>query len=133
MEKVAVIQRRTIICVSSFRALHSWPGARPPVSFLALPHHHDFTVEAEVEVTHMDREIEFILMARWLEREVFPRLGNSGGWPPGELELGEKSCETLAELIGHSILAEYGERWLRVVVREDGGHGAAVVWRRIDD
>lgn len=68
------------------------------VSYLAKPHAHDFWFDVQVQVTHDDRDIEFIQFRQKLE----------AAYDKGVLQCGHRSCEMLArELISH-IRKEYG-------------------------
>lgn len=93
---------------------HCWPAAPENRSYLRERHRHLFHVEARVEVTHDDREIEihdlrdFCLMH----------------FPSGEL--GSLSCENLATILMLEIRNAFPDRVIQVEVLEDGENGAFV-------
>lgn len=106
--------------------MHLFPGADTDpkyatggwddVSFLGKPHFHYFYYVVQVEVTHNNREIEFIQFNRWCQRL----------YSQGTLEHNGKSCEMLAEDLIEEIRKEYGDRWIKVSVLEDDINGAHV-------
>jgi len=86
------------------------------VSFLASPHRHIFHFRVQIEVTHDDRDIEFIQFKRWLERL----------YSQGTLELDYKSCEMMAEDLATEIMNKYPNRNMVLDVSEDGENGAKI-------
>ena len=84
------------------------------VSFLATPHRHIFHFKVYIEVTHDDRDIEFIQFKRWLESI----------YSDGTLELNFKSCEMIARELNTVITAKYPVREVWIDVSEDGENGA---------
>ncbi|MCP4549271.1 MAG: hypothetical protein GY835_22695 [bacterium] len=102
----------TIIVKFQFEGFHRWEKCpHGDVSFLRTRHRHVFHVTAEVLMTHSDRDEEFIRLKRRLQ-DI---------WDDGS-ELGNKSCERIAEQIGAKI-----ESWNltchMVEVLEDGENG----------
>ena len=81
-----------IFCSFSFEGLHCWKDAIniQGVEFLALKHRHMFHARVTVDVDHLDRDIEFILLKRYLEKLV-------ESWP---INLHTASCEAMALCIG---------------------------------
>lgn len=117
------------ICVKcEFEGVHSWPSAPAAVSFLRYEHRHLFKVEVYLSVDKSDREIEFIELKRWLENNPIKAcqetmfVGRTGAFT--------KSCEDIAEDIGHQIREKYGPRELHVAVYEDGENGGVAVWSK---
>jgi len=105
--------KKTIIVRTRFEGIHSWPDCPyEDVAFLKNPHRHEFWVEVEIEVSHNDREVEFIMAKRELEEYVVLRYA-------GE-DLGSKSCEDIAEEILNSGILPF----CSVIVLEDGENGA---------
>lgn len=89
------------------------------VKFLGYPHRHIFHFRVEIQVFDDDREIEFILFKRELEKLY----GN------GVMELNFKSCEMIArDLIGY-IQLTYPGRWINVSVSEDNENGAVLTFK----
>ena len=104
---------------TTFEALHKWDAADGVIDYLKYPHRHLFHVQMEWEVTHEDRQIEFISMKQNVDRWI-ARLGESEHEPL----LINWSCETYA--------SKLGKVWgcTRVMVSEDGENGA--IWIRND-
>ena len=103
----------TIFCSLSIEGIHSWPDCPiEEVSYLRNPHRHMFNIKAYKEVTHLDRDIEFI----WLKHRIKEYLTRT--YPDGQL--GARSCEMLAlELIKEFNLSS-------CEVNEDGENGSIV-------
>lgn len=106
---------KTIVVRTRAEGFHAWPSAPDEVDFLRARHRHEFHYELEIEVEHEDRDLEFILVKRWLENIV----------PRGEL--GSQSCEMLASKILQAAAKQYGAvRFISVGVFEDGENGSYV-------
>ncbi len=102
--------------------IHRYPAAATDpkladVAFLAHPHRHIFHFYVEIDVSHNDRDIEFIQFKRWLE-----------GLYEKELQLDYKSCEMLAEELINVVNARYPARGIVVSVSEDNENGAFLVY-----
>ena len=108
-----------VYCTLRFEGLHFWQNAPEEVGFLRQTHRHIFHVRVEVNVTHDDRDIEFIMMKRHLEQFI----------PEAQAKLLDGcSCEMLGEFF----LDKGKEKWPAVKygvadVSEDGENGAVVV------
>lgn len=100
--------------------IHCWPDAvsMPGVEFLANPHRHMFHFRVEIQVYHDDREIEFILFKRELEKL----------YTDETLQLDYKSCEMLAAELAKYIIDHYPGRKLKIEISEDGENGAVVYY-----
>lgn len=112
---------------SRFEGMHSWPLAPAEVEFLRQPHRHEFHVEIHLGVQELDRELEFILVKRWLEDGPIKQLKQEMFYP----KMGEtftKSCEAMAEFIGTELQKFYGNRYTAVGVFEDGENGGIAIW-----
>ena len=99
--------------------IHKYPAALTDpnladVSFLGYPHRHIFHFKVTIEVNHDDREIEFILFKRELER-----LYNDS-----VLQLDYKSCEMIGDQLINYIVDKYPNRKMCVEVSEDNENGA---------
>lgn len=90
------------------------------VSFLANPHRHIFHFYVRLEVSHNDRDVEFIQFKRWLERL----------YSQGTLELDYHSCEMMAEDLIGEIMKKYPDRDIQVRVYEDDENGAILTASR---
>jgi hypothetical protein len=84
------------------------------VSHLAHKHMHYFFIKVWLQVTHSNRQVEFIQFRRWLESM----------YSNGTLELNNKSCEMLAEDLYAIVAARYPGVEIRIDVSEDNINGA---------
>lgn len=105
--------------------IHKYPAALEDqrlrdVSFLGYPHRHIFHFKVELEVFHDDRDVEFILFKRELER-VFD---------DGTLQLDFKSCEMISDDLAIYIKDKYPNRDLTITVSEDGENGATCYYSK---
>lgn len=104
---------------------HNFPGAATEeamesVKYLAQEHGHTFRINVWMTVTHLDRELEFIIVRRFLE-------GLFDAYYPNE-NMGHVSCEMIAHMMIAGCLTKYGTRTYRVTVDEDDNHGADVTY-----
>jgi hypothetical protein len=124
-----MVKKVTKIAYAIFESehLHHFPGApaleKPEgvehdVSFLQHPHRHIFKFRVDVEVSDLNREVEFILMKRALQHVV------DDEWA---YDLGAKSCEMMAFDL-YEVVKEFGWVPKRIEVSEDGENGAVVTW-----
>lgn len=103
---------RFIIVTWEFEGFHAFPNAPIDVAFLRNEHRHLFKCRAEIEVTHLDRELEFIQVKRFLSTIGQPCQG---------------SCEMMAKSFYEVISEAYGDRRVRVEVWEDGENAGGVM------
>lgn len=101
---------------------HKYPAAATDpnladVAFLANEHRHIFHFNVAIEVTHNDRDIEFIQFKRWLESLY-----------QGTLQLNYKSCEMICDDLYEAIASRYPDRKIQITVSEDGENGATVIY-----
>lgn len=111
--------KATVIFVkTTFNAEHCWKNAPKEVSFLRKMHPHTFFVEVEIEVTDQNRELEFFIVKRKLDKFINNNLANTRS---------SRSCEQMAQLILDYLEIKYGEdRMYSVQVSEDNVNGAYV-------
>jgi len=94
---------------------HCWSRCpHKEVDFLKNEHMHDFTVRASCNVTHTDRQIEFILV-RIKIIEYFEMYHARKDYI---LRFGELSCEALSEKIA-TYLKKHFKKSFKVNVSED--------------
>ena len=108
--------------------LHKYPAAMDDpklatgdhydVSFLGYPHRHIFHFKVRIQVTHNDRDIEFIQFKRWLESL----------YAGGTLELDYKSCEMISDDLYNEISTKYPGRFVEIDVAEDGENGCSIFY-----
>ena len=118
------VSKRQIWVTFQKEGIHCYPAAATDpklatggwddVSFLGVPHRHIFHFRVAIEVTHNDRDIEFIQFKRWMERL----------YSEGTLELDYKSCEMMAEDLAKEIDQRYPGRNFTISVSEDNENGA---------
>lgn len=101
--------------------IHMYPAALTDpklasVSFLGYPHRHIFHFRVELEVFHDDRDVEFIMLKRELEK-LFDE---------GTLQLNHKSCEMIANDLSEYIKVHYPKRIYIIEVSEDGENGCRI-------
>jgi len=99
--------------------IHKYPAALEDpnlssVSFLGYPHRHLFCFRVDIDVFHDDRDIEFIMMKRWLEDL----------YTDGILELDYKSCEMISDELADMVEAKYPNRNFTITVSEDNENGS---------
>jgi hypothetical protein len=110
--------RRYISVRDQYEGFHKYENAPQEVAFLKNLHRHLFKVEATIEVTHNERELEFFMVKDVLKHQIMPFLSHS-------LDMG--SCETQAQRILEGLINTYGpDRFYGVTVEEDGENGATV-------
>lgn len=99
-----------IISRTRFEGFHCWPDAPEEVAFLRVNHRHEFHVKVWKIVTHDDRDIEFILFKREVDKciRTLQETQDVSHW----------SCEMWAREIGQHLDAD------GVEVSEDGENGA---------
>lgn len=109
-----------MIWVTFFKeGIHKYPAALDDpklaeVSFLGYPHRHIFHFKVWIEVTHSNRDVEFILFKRELESLYDEKT----------LELDFKSCEMISDHLYEYIIGEYPDREVWIEVSEDGENGS---------
>jgi len=101
--------------------IHMYPAALidpklVSVNFLGYPHRHIFHFRVELEIFHNDRDVEFIMFKRELEK-LFDE---------GTLQLNHKSCEMIANDLSEYIKAHYPKRIYIIEVSEDGENGCRI-------
>ena len=60
------VAKRTVIATVQVVGYHKWADAPEEVRYLSNHHRHLFTVRAEFDVTHDDRDVEFHIAQGWL-------------------------------------------------------------------
>jgi len=105
--------KKLIVVKTDFPAIHSWPKCDVPgVEFLQFPHRHIFFAVIKFEVSHNNRDIEFIDMKKKINLYIKEKYY--------EKNLGAKSCEGIAEEIFNRFNAQY------VSIFEDNENGAEI-------
>lgn len=111
----------SLLIRTSFSALHQYPSAPDTVHFLQHLHAHTFNVTVKIEVRHANREQEFFIVRRELDRLIEVRflLRNQEDTLP-VISHSPSSCESIAEKIAE-LMSELGHPVVSVEVQEDDG------------
>lgn len=97
---------------TSFEGIHKYPDAPEEVYFLRNDHRHMFGVKIYIEVMHDDRDIEFIIFKRQIDKFIKEKHN-----------LDFKSCEMIADEIYYYVSSKYPNRKIKIEVNEDGENG----------
>jgi hypothetical protein len=123
----------SIVVKADFVGFHNWPEAPGEVKHLREKHRHRFFVTVKIQVRNEDRELEIQQVQSWLERKLFPALGQpvwrseSGRLENIGYDLLAMSCETIASIILANVHYKWGDtRLVTVTVLEDNELGAEV-------
>ena len=121
------VTKRQIWVTFQKEGIHLYPAAKDDpalatgdeydVSFLGYAHRHIFHFKVRIQVTHNDRDIEFIQFKRWLEKLY-----------EGTLQLDYKSCEMIADDLYEAISVKYPGRFVEIDVAEDGENGCTIYY-----
>ena len=109
-----------VIAKLEIEGLHNWPAAQsvfPEVGFLSNMHRHKWFITAKKRVNHDDRDVEFIMFKRKINRYLREMYYTS------DLDLcdfGSQSCEMIAEELYNEFDLCY------CAVYEDNENGAEV-------
>lgn len=96
---------------TQFEGFHKYPDAPDEVKFLQNTHRHLFKIKVYIEVRHNDREIEFFMFKRFIEKYF------------KTTQLVNKSCEMISDELCEYIRDEYPNRKIKIEVSEDGENG----------
>ena len=100
-----------------FVGFHKWEAAPDKVDYLAFRHRHLFEVELNVQVFSNDREIEY--------HDLLSKIKIA------DCELGNQSCEDVAENLIIKTALLFPGRNIRAAVMEDGENGAELFYSAI--
>ena len=122
--------KRSIWVTFTKEGIHKYPAALDDpalatgdeydVSFLGYPHRHMFHFKVQIQVTHNDRDIEFIQFKRWIEKLYQEKT----------LELDYKSCEMMSDDLYVAITKRYPGRHIEIDVSEDGENGSHAIYEK---
>ncbi len=109
---------RFIFVTTKKEGFHKYPDAPEGVEFLKFRHRHLFGVKVQLEVFHNERELEFILVKRDLEKYLDKRLSEDEN----------NSCESIAESVYNYMKTRYDndKRLVEVTIDEDGENGGII-------
>ncbi len=108
---------KEVFCTLQVEGTHNWPDCPfDEVAYLRNPHRHMFHIKAYKEVTHSNRDVEFIM----LKHKIQDYFVDTYYGEKNLCTFGAKSCEMIAEeLINEFDLS-------RCEVSEDNENGANV-------
>lgn len=110
-----------IIVRTQYEGIHRYKNAPKQVEFLRTYHRHIFHIETKIEVFHNDRDLEFIMVKQAINTYFDSFLNRFDVY-----EMGDQSCEMIAENLIKFLKTKYGERKITVSVFEDNENGAVV-------
>jgi len=113
-----------VYCTFQKEGYHYFPGADTnpiyatsdeyDVSALGTRHMHYFNFRVWVQVTHENRQIEFIQLRRWIENL----------YRKGILELDHQSCEMMSDALYEKLADRYPGMEIRIDISEEGINGS---------
>lgn len=112
-----------VVIKTQFEGFHYWKDAPEEVKFLRDLHRHIFHVRVEVPVKHENRDVEIILLKRFIDTlcsiltEPIKKKG--------------LSCEQIATTIAKVTAVKYNINRCAVEVLEDGENGGISVYERV--
>lgn len=107
-----------VFCTLQIEGLHNWPGCPfDEVAYLRDLHRHMFHIKAYKEVTHSDRDVEFIMLKHAIAKHFFE---NHYDFITKTHRFGAMSCE----MIGADLIKKFDLS--RVEVSEDNENGAII-------
>jgi len=113
-----------VYCTLAIEGTHCWAECPfPEVAYLRDPHRHMFHIKAYKEVTHADRDVEFIMLKHRIDTYIKDRYMEKAvndGFSHLLCVFGSMSCEMLAE----ELIEEFNLS--RCEVNEDNENGAIV-------
>lgn len=107
-----------IFIKTQFEGFHDYPDAPDEVKFLKNTHRHIFHVKVWIEVFHDNRDIEFILFKRFVDKFLKMR------------PLNFKSCEMISDDLYFDISNNYPAREIRIEISEDNENGSYIEYKR---
>lgn len=113
-------EQRTKLIIVRFQmpGFHRWEGANKEVNYLGFMHRHVFFFECGAEVTHNERELEFMTVAKEVKEHLWDKFWHHD---LDGLMFEGRSCESIAEEILDAF--DYLE-WVKVF--EDNENGSVV-------
>jgi len=92
--------------------IHNYPNAPDEVDFLRHLHRHMFKFKIYIEVRTDDRDIEFIMFKRYIDKQL-----------KNKNIINFASCEMLSNFLYSKIKLDYPNRHVKIEVSEDGENG----------
>lgn len=119
-----------VFCTLQVEGMHRWSTCpHDEVAYLRDDHRHVFYIKAWKNVTHNDRDVEFIMLKHRIQNYLYNKYFAHGAGPETNRrvhEFGDKSCEMIAqelidkfELTGCEV-SEDNENGAIVTISSDG-------------
>jgi len=102
---------------TQFEDFHNWPDAPDEVAFLRSRHRHIFYVVVKIQVLDEDRDIEYFMAKREIDKIIGKQI-----IPMEE----RKSCENMSSVILDFLEVVYPKRFIEVEVNEDNENGSVI-------
>ena len=126
-----------VYCTLQLEGFHNWENCPiDEVSFLRSPHRHMFHFKCYQDVSHDDRDVEFIMLKRRVQAYLYDKYGECIKVDPDT----ETLCGTFTTLVFNSMSCEMIARDLMIAftlskceVSEDGENGAIVTYERLPE
>jgi len=100
---------------TQFEGYHYWMDAPEEVAFLKNNHRHLFKIKVWVEVLHSDRDIEFFMLKKLVDKILLLPFFKSS-----------YSCEQYSEELYRHLCIHYPQREIRIEFSEDGEVGSYI-------
>lgn len=113
-----------IVVKNQFEGVHRYKDAPKQVDFLRDYHRHIFTIKSKIQVFHDDRELEFIIVKRFIDEFINKNIREQQQtyWFMDNL-----SCEQVCFMIYSILKEQYGKtRKISIEVSEDGENSAVI-------
>lgn len=109
----------TIIVTTEAEFIHRYMDAPAEVRFLRDWHRHMLKFNIEIAVNHFDRELEFIMVKRFVNELLTHEIN---------LNYVDTSCENICKELISKLIQKYGERWIVITASEDGENAGKVYY-----
>ncbi len=104
--------QKYIWITTNFEGFHAYQDAPEEVSFLRNKHRHTFYAKVFIEVCHNNRDIEFIIFKRFINKLIDAMNKDDLG-----------SCEMIADYIYEGVASTYLGRGVMIEISEDNENG----------
>jgi len=111
------MKKSFIVVRTEIEGFHQYINAPEEVAFLKNLHRHLFKIKVKIQVFHNDREIEFFILKRKINK-ILPEIFSTS-----------KSCEGYALQLLEYLIELYGnEREYEITVSEDSENDGVIIY-----
>lgn len=103
-----------------FEGFHCYPDAPKEVIYLRNSHRHIFHIKIWIEIFHDNRDIEFILFKKFVNKII------------KQNDFDFMSCEMISDLLYRTVTIEYPKREVWIEVSEDMENGSFKKYKIIE-